>query len=213
MWPDFLSRLVLMKTFTVNVPSRFPDVGSDAAQRMAALALREGIVLAPDRVGSGPKVLRLTVEESTADGLCDLAGGASMAEAWRRLFSTVAGRPALSAPRESSRVLPAELPEYSPSDSGPPSGWLPKDDSEYRQAAWERLSPDRKAELCASFAPACLPKPVARDAKKPLSFGAFMLAWIIPAAIAVGLYLLVARFGTRAGGVSSARNFPAWRPQ
>lgn len=54
------------RTFTVNVPQNFPAVESDTAELMAEVALRQKISLAPDAIGSGEKVLRLTVSEDTA---------------------------------------------------------------------------------------------------------------------------------------------------
>jgi hypothetical protein len=78
------------KTYTVNVSRNCRDVSSDEAVRMIAKALNERISLARDAVGSGPKVLRLTVSKEHADALRDLSGGRSMAASFRRLFSTVA---------------------------------------------------------------------------------------------------------------------------
>ncbi len=112
------------RTYTVNVPARFPDLDSEKAARMLETALAQGVELAPDMIGSGPKALRLTVAENHAEALRELAGRASMAAAFRRLFSTVAGgvrskprlesKPArvldVPARMELKAVLPAKVP-------------------------------------------------------------------------------------------------------
>lgn len=85
------------RTFTVNVPERFPAVSSDKVASVLRTVVAQRIELSPDRIGSGPKVLRVTVDESDAEALRRLAGGASMALAFRRLFCTaVDGRKMLS---------------------------------------------------------------------------------------------------------------------
>src|SRR5260370_42554535 len=111
------------RTYSVNVPDCFPDVDSNRAGQMAVLVLRERIPLLPDAVGAGPRVLRLTVNEGTAQRLRNLAGG-SMALAWRRLFSTVAERTGAGRRIPCSSLRP-RLPESKPGQSRPASRTAP----------------------------------------------------------------------------------------
>jgi hypothetical protein len=88
---------------------------------MAEVALRQKISLAPDAIGSGEKVLRLTVNEDTAQRLRELSGG-GMALAWRRLFSTVAEHTGVVARRVTSPSPRAALP--APRVSGDGGWWI-----------------------------------------------------------------------------------------
>src|SRR5260370_7898565 len=87
------------RAFTVNVPKNFPAVDSDTAERMAEVALQQRILLAPDAVGSGEKVLRLTVndDDSSTGWVCGPASSTPGENATGASMSTTVGFPVISA--------------------------------------------------------------------------------------------------------------------
>ncbi len=146
------------RTITVNVPENFPDVDSDRAQRMAEIALGNRVTLLPDAIGSGTKVLRLTVTEDVAESLRVISGNGSMALAWRRLFSTVAGvRPAPRLSRSApARVVEGEIirprPRALPSagDALPIPVWFDAENPN-RVSYWRSLGTDSQRNIIESY--------------------------------------------------------------
>jgi hypothetical protein len=215
------------RTYTINVPGPFPDVDSDKAARMLEAALAQGVELAPDVIGSGPKALRVTVSENDAEALRALAGGASMASAFRRLFSTVAGvRPvrALPAPgsakRGSARLsLPA--PETSLRVSriaslSVPAWFDPANPN--RGNYWRSLGLDAQQRMVEAHGPERASAP--RDAGQRPRLGAALL---LSLAFVLFFFMLpvLARFvsmqgkpgASGLGGAAAGPRFPEWRPQ
>jgi hypothetical protein len=203
------------RTFTVNVPENFPAVDSDTAERMAAVALRQRIALAPDAVGSGSKVLRLTVSEDVAQRLHDLSGG-SMALAWRRLFSTVAEHAGVARriPNPSPRAaLPASRGGSTATDGGwwVGKGQLQIAEGPAQESALTFVAPGIFTIVSRSK-PQAQPLAVApRPAMKPWQWLAVL------GALAVGIAALIGSSGGASAAVASVvapgPRFPAWRPR
>jgi hypothetical protein len=196
------------RTFTVNVPQNFPTVDSDTAERMAEVAVRQSIPLAPDAVGSGSKVLRLTVSEDTAQRLRDLSGG-SMALAFRRLFSTVAKHTGVVARRVSSP---------SPARHGDGDGgwWIGSGPLQNAEDPIQRDSPLLSFVAPGIFAVVPRSKPQAQPVASPPRPA--MKPWqslALVGAVAVGIAALMgSSVGASTAVVSAvAPRFPAWVPR
>lgn len=212
------------RTYTVNVPERFPDLGSDKVARVLEAVVAERLELAPDIVGSGPKALRLTVNESDAEALQELAGGASMAAAFRRLFSTAVGvRPRLgsggahivdvAARPESKAILPAgiRVRQDVPMRSLAVPPWFDPDNPN-RVYYWRSLGVDMQLQVIEAQEPATVSAPPRVEARAQL-----VAALLLSLAFVLFLYMvpILAHFfgAAPSGSASSGSGFREWRPE
>lgn len=219
------------RTYTVNVPARFPDLDSEKAARMLETALAQGVELAPDAVGSGPKALRLTVNEGEAEALREMAGGASMAAAFRRLFSTVAGvrsrprlesRPArildVPARAESQALLPAKVRarQEAPARSLAVPPWFDPANPN-RGGYWRSLGGDVQQRMIEAHRPERTTASRAGAEARPklwppliLSLAFVVLFFALPI---LARFLSMRGASVPGGSAPSGPRFPEWRPQ
>jgi len=180
---------------------------------MAEVALQQRIPLAPDAVGSGENVLRLTVNDDVAQRLRDLSGG-SMALAFRRLFSTVAEHAgaARRIPNPSSRAaLPA------PRGGGDGGWWIGSGPLQKAEDSIQRDSSALAFVAPGIFAVVPRSKPQAQPLASPPRPA--MKPWqslALVGAVAVGIAALIGSSGSAsavASVIAPGPRFPAWRPR